>query len=121
MLGKSASEKQSERRIFPRLRVALTAHFRIGNRFVRDAVGDLSIGGLYLKTREPAREGTQVRVAMALPFEEGPRYCTLAGLVARIDRDHRGFSRGLGVNFDGDPNHSKDLEALKGFLLLKAA
>ncbi len=105
-----------EKRIFPRIQVALTAHCRIGNRFVRDAVADLSEGGLYLKTKEPARAGTPVRVAIALPFTEGPRYCTLVGSVARIDRDPRGFSKGLGVSFEGIDTDVRDLDALKGFL-----
>src|SRR4051812_35203157 len=89
-----------EKRIHPRLAVALTAHCRIGNRFIRDAVADLSQGGLYLKTKEPAREGTPVRVALALPYEDGPKFCTLVGCVARIDRDPRGRLLGLGVCFD---------------------
>lgn len=111
---RSTSEGQ-DKRTFPRIQVALTAHCRIGNRFVRDAVADLSEGGLYLKTREPARAGTPVRVALALPFPDGPRYCTLVGNVARIDRDSRGFSKGLGVSFDGGLQMT-DRDALKGFL-----
>ncbi len=112
----SGTTQGREKRIFPRIQVALTAHCRIGNRFIRDAVADLSEGGLYLKTKEPARTGTPVRVALALPFSEGPRYCTLVGQVARIDRDSRGFSKGLGVTFEGIETHTGDREALKGFL-----
>jgi hypothetical protein len=104
-----------EKRGSPRIPVTLTAHCRIGNRYVKDAVADLSEGGLYLRTREPAREGTPVRVALALPFVDGPRYCTLVGLVARVDRDARGFLKGLGVSFDGSLP-SGDREALHGFL-----
>jgi hypothetical protein len=104
-----------EKRGSPRIPVTLTAHCRIGNRYVKDAVADLSEGGLYLKTREPAREGTPVRVALALPFIDGPRYCTLVGLVARVDRDARGFLKGLGVSFAGSLQ-TGDREALHGFL-----
>ena len=109
----------AEKRIFPRIPIALTAHCRIGNRFVRDPIADLSEGGLYLRTREPARPGTQIRVALALPFEDGPKFCTLVGSVARIDRDQRGMLRGLGVQFDevGVP----DRQALQGFLSRAAA
>ncbi|MCU0697800.1 MAG: PilZ domain-containing protein [Myxococcaceae bacterium] len=110
-MGSSAMEKRGS----PRIPVTLTAHCRIGNRYVKDAVADLSEGGLYLKTREPAREGTPVRVALALPFTDGPRYCTLVGAVARVDRDARGFLKGLGVSFSsGAP--AQDREALSGFL-----
>lgn len=106
----------AEKRNFPRIPVALTAHCRIGNRFIRDAVADLSEGGLYLRTKEPAREGTPVRVALALPFIDGPRYCTLVGSVARVDRDARGMLRGLGVSFEEVESHLSDRQALKGFL-----
>jgi uncharacterized protein (TIGR02266 family) len=108
-------QEVSEKRGFPRIPVSLTAHCRIGNRYVKDAVADLSAGGLYLKTREPAREGTPVRVALALPFVDGPRYCTLVGAVARVDRDQRGVLRGLGVSF-ADVTQDGDREALNGFL-----
>ncbi len=112
----STAAAQSEKRVFPRVPVALTAHCRIGNRYVRDAVADLSTGGLYLKTREPAREGTQVRVALALPSNEGPKFCTLVGNVARIDRDPRGFLKGLGVSFAPTEMAPLDRSALLGFL-----
>lgn len=111
-----SSSQGRDKRTFPRIQVALTAHCRIGNRFVRDAIADLSEGGLYLKTREPARAGTPVRVALALPFPDGPRYCTLVGSVARIDRDSRGFSKGLGVSFEDGDLQMTDRTALKGFL-----
>lgn len=96
--------------------VALTAHCRIGNRFIRDAVADLSQGGLYLKTKEPAREGTPVRVAIALPHEDGPKFCTLVGNVARIDRDPRGRLLGLGVSFDDTQTALHDRSTLSSFI-----
>jgi hypothetical protein len=40
----------AEKRVFRRFPVELTAHCRLGNRYVRDAVADLSEGGLYLRT-----------------------------------------------------------------------
>lgn len=109
-------EQEHEKRVFARVPVALTAHCRIGNRFIRDAVADLSEGGLYLKTREPAREGTPVRVAIALPHRDGPRFCTLVGNVARVDRDQRGVLRGLGVSFTADEIGSNDYNTLQSFI-----
>jgi uncharacterized protein (TIGR02266 family) len=108
--------KDQEKRVFTRVPVVLTAHCRIGNRFIRDAVADLSEGGLYLKTREPAREGTPVRVAIALPHHEGPRFCTLVGNVARVDRDQRGMLKGLGVSFASDEIGSSDYNTLQSFI-----
>jgi hypothetical protein len=89
--------KMSEKRGFPRVAVSLTAHCRIGNRFTRESVVDLSNGGLYLRTRELAKKGTPVRVALALPYDSGPRFCTLVGAVARDDRDAFGKVLGVGV------------------------
>ena len=114
-------DEAQEKRVFPRMSVSLTAHCRIGNRYVRDAVGDLSEGGLYLKTREPARQGTPVRVAIALPYADGPRFCTLVGEVARLDRDPKGILRGLGVSFLGQEIAALDREALHGFIRSDAA
>ncbi|MBL8957675.1 MAG: PilZ domain-containing protein [Myxococcaceae bacterium] len=105
-----------EKRSHPRLAVALTAHCRIGNRFIRDAVADLSEGGLYLRTKEPAREGTPVRVALALPHDDGPKFCTLVGNVARIDRDPRGRLLGLGVSFDDSQTALHDRSTLHAFI-----
>lgn len=112
----SSPSQGRDKRVYPRIQVALTAHCRIGNRFVRDAVADLSEGGLYLRTKEPARTGTPVRVALALPFADGPRYCTLVGSVARVDRDARGMTKGLGVSFETVETEVPDRAALKGFL-----
>jgi uncharacterized protein (TIGR02266 family) len=109
-----------EKRVFRRLPVALTAHCRIGNRYVRDAIADLSEGGLYLRTREPAREGTPVRVAVALPHQEGPRFCTLVGSVARLDRDERGILKGLGVSFSGEETAPLDRLTLQRYLAAAA-
>jgi uncharacterized protein (TIGR02266 family) len=106
----------SEKRSHPRRVVSLTAHCRIGNRFIRDAVSDLSQGGLYLKTKEPAREGTPVRVALALPHGDGPRFCTLVGNVARVDRDARGRLVGLGVSFDNTQTTQHDRSTLSTFI-----
>ncbi len=112
---------QPEKRVFPRFTVALTAHCRIGNRFIRDAVADLSEGGFYLKTREPAREGTPVRAVLALPSESGSRICTVVGNVARIDRDGRGLLKGLGVSFHDDEMAALDRRSLQSYLAQHAA
>jgi hypothetical protein len=111
----------SEKRGSPRVPVALTAHCRIGNRYIRDPIGDLSLGGLYLKTREVAKEGTPVRVAIALPYSDGPRFCTLVGNVARQDRDVRGVLRGLGVSFAEEQIAATDRTTLELFIRAVAA
>jgi len=96
--------------------VELTAHCRIGNRFTRESVRDLSSGGLYLRTREVAKKGTPVRVALALPWESGPRFCTLVGNVAREDRDPFGKLKGLGVCLDPAQTPLHDRTVLSTFV-----
>lgn len=105
----------NEKRTSPRVPVAFTAHCRLGTRHVRDSVCDVSRDGLYLKTREPVREGTEVRVAMALPTGEGHRFCTLVGSVARVDRDSLGILRGWGVRIAPETDFT-DRQALEHFL-----
>lgn len=106
----------NEKRASRRVPVRLTAHCRIGNRFVRDPIGDLSRGGLYLKTQEPAKEGIPVRIALALPAEDGPRFCTLVGNVARVEKDERGRLVGLGVSFSDQEIAQLDRATLDAFL-----
>jgi uncharacterized protein (TIGR02266 family) len=105
-----------EKRVFRRFSVTLTAHCRLGNRYIRDAILDLSEGGMYLRTKEPAREGTPVRVALALPHRDGAHFCTLAGNVARLDRDAKGHVRGLGVSFDDETLAAHDRDLLATYL-----
>lgn len=112
MAEPSLQEKRRSRRV----PVTLTGHCRIGNRFVRDLVADLSLGGLYLRTREPVREGLPVRVAIALPGDEGPQFCTLAGSVARLVKDDKGRLVGIGVTFSKGEIPAADRDALQHFL-----
>ncbi len=106
----------SERREAARISVELPAHCRIGGRYVRDDIADLSRTGLYLKTREPAKQGTPVRVALSLPASDGVHFCTLVGEVARLDRDTRGILRGLGIRLRDGEIGAADRQALAQFL-----
>jgi uncharacterized protein (TIGR02266 family) len=110
------STAHGEKRASPRTPVQLTAHCRLGNRYVKEAVGDLSEGGLFLRTREVVKEGTAVRVAVALPLTEGPRICTLIGHVVNIHKDARGQRLGVGVVFESQEIASLDQLALSHFL-----
>lgn len=109
----------SEKRRDTRVSVELTAHCQIGHAFHRLPVSDLSRGGLRLETVEHHREGTPVRVALAVPSpseEAGLHFCTLSGQVAHNAVDPRGRPLGVGVRFvDPDPNDD-DLEALRAYL-----
>jgi uncharacterized protein (TIGR02266 family) len=110
------SSARGEKRSTPRTPVQLTAHCQLGHRFVREAVGDLSEGGFFLRTHEPVREGAPVRVAVALPLSDGSRICTLVGRVARVHKDGRGLPAGVGVAFDRQEMGALDHAALHRFL-----
>jgi hypothetical protein len=114
--GDTMQMRPEEKRAHTRLPVSLTAHCRLGNRYVREPVADLSLGGLLLKTREPVREGTPVRVAVSLPMPEGPRICTLAGTVTRVQKDPRGLRAGVGVYFDAHEIGPVDHTVLNRYL-----
>jgi PilZ domain-containing protein len=107
----------TEQRKYMRLPVSLTAHCQLGSRFVRDTLTDLSEHGLFLRTTEPAQEGTAVRVALALPYADGLRFCTLTGNVVRVQRSPTGEREGLAIRFDENVA-SFDRDMLKSFLSL---
>ncbi len=111
----------NEKRATPRIPVTLTGHCRIGHRFTREPIIDLSLGGLYLRTHESVKTGLPVRVALALPWDDGPRYCTLVGNVARVERDPRGLLCGIGVCFSLEEIAGADHETLQSFLSSAAA
>lgn len=106
-----------EQRQDVRLPVTLTAHCQIGSRYVRETLVDLSENGLFLRTNEPAQEGTPIRVALALPYGGGTRFCTLTGQVVRTQRNARGEREGLGIRLD-EAVAPFDRDMLRGFLSL---
>jgi hypothetical protein len=106
-----------EQRREVRLPVTLTAHCQLGSRYVRETLSDLSEHGLFLHTSEAAQEGTHVRVALALPYAGGTRFCTLTGLVVRSQRNAQGEREGLAIIFD-ESLSDFDREMLRGFLSL---
>jgi hypothetical protein len=105
-----------DKRTFPRLPVELTGHCLVGNRFLRNGIANLSLGGLLLRTNEGARQGLPVRVAVALPFPDGVRFCSVAGSVARLVRDPIGLLQGIGVAFERGAMNAPNRTLLTRFL-----
>ncbi len=100
----------SERRADQRLPLSLTAHCQVGTDYTRSHVIDMSRSGIGLTTETPWPPGTSLRVAMALPHHEGPKFCTLAGTVVRSRPG------GVGVRLDDSKVSRSDREVLSGFL-----
>lgn len=99
----------SERRAAQRLPLSLTAHCQVGTEYTRSHVVDVSRSGIGLVTEQKWVPGTAVRVALALPHSEGPKFCTLAGTVVRTRPG------GVGLRFD-EQNSRGDRDVLHGFL-----
>lgn len=115
-MSQSAAATTLEKRRDQRLVVNLSAHCRLGDLYVRETLQDISLSGLFIRTGELARPGTPVRIALALPYVDGPRFCTLVGTVVRTVRTD-GSAPGLGVAFD-DSLDRFDKNLLKGFIAL---
>lgn len=106
----------AERRENPRLPLGLWAHCQIEGMVSQEALGDLSVGGLYLRTSNPAGMGARVRIVLGLPYIGGQRVCSLSGHVVWVDKDGANV-RGLGVKFDHETDGA-DMHLLRGFLAL---
>ena len=102
-----------ERRRDPRLPLKLAAHCQVGTDYSRGDLLDLSSTGLGLATSQPWPQGTAVRLALALPYTEGPKFCSLSGTVVRIQAGQ------VGMKLDPAPARI-DRELLQGFLSLLA-
>jgi len=102
----------SERRAEQRLPLSLAAHCQVGTDYTRGHLVDVSRRGIGLRTEQPWPAGTDVRVAVALPHHEGPKFCTLAGRVVRARPG------GVGLRLDEAKSSRTDREVLSGFLAL---
>lgn len=100
----------ADRRSDLRLPLSLTAHCQVGTDYSRGLLTDLSRHGLGLSTEQPWPPGTPVRVALALPHHEGPKFCTLAGTVVRTRPG------GVGVRLEEKQLSRTDHELLHGFI-----
>jgi hypothetical protein len=106
----------ADRRMKPRLPLGLWAHCQIDGTMSQQALGDLSVTGLYLRMTEAPRMGARVRIVLGLPYISGQRVCSLSGRIVWIDRTGE-IIRGAGVQFDHETD-SADHELLEGFLAL---
>src|SRR3954469_5009524 len=88
-----------ERRQHGRLPLGLWAHCQIDGVVSQEALGDLSVGGLYLRTAAEVKEGARVSIILGLPYIGGQRVCSLSGRVTWVDRNGAAVV-GAGVSFD---------------------
>jgi hypothetical protein len=116
-VGAGTSAGTDNRRRHDRLEVGLSAHCQIDGVVSQEALGDLSMGGLYLRTSTNVRIGARVRVVLGLPYFGSQRVCSLNGTIVWIDRNREGAALGAGVEFDHETSET-DQQLLAGFLTL---
>lgn len=88
-----------ERRQFARIQINLRLRFKSFSQLeqmLEGAAGDLSEGGMFIRTEEVKPVGTQVE--MELPLPEGGYVC-LRGQVRSVRYD-RGRPLGMGIQFE---------------------
>jgi uncharacterized protein (TIGR02266 family) len=105
-MGKKKSGE--ERRRFPRAPLSLLIQYRFNTLedFLSEYSTDISIGGMYIRTKEPKEEGSLIYLQFYL--KDGAKLIEGLGRVVRVDppdeEEAPGFA-GMGiefVNFDED-------------------
>lgn len=109
-------ESARERRVHRRLSVGLQAHCQIDGLVSHEVLGNLSEGGLFLRTSAQVQEGSRVRIVIGLPYIGGQRVCSLSGCIVWVARDAAGRVSGAGVAIDAADTDDADEALLKGFL-----
>ncbi len=91
-----------ERRKFPRIKLITKVTHLDGDFFHYYYSFDLSVGGMFLETREPFPEGTSLRLEFPLPDMTG-RVRTEGHVVRTIAPEDAGqdMPSGMGVKFSG--------------------
>ena len=96
---KAKQEIKSERRKHPRIPIKLRVKYRSAKDFFEDYSGNISAGGMFIRTREPVEYGTKVLLEFVLP--EIPMTVRGLGEVVRVVRE--GVSQeepgGMGIKF----------------------
>ncbi|MDD5224029.1 MAG: TIGR02266 family protein [bacterium] len=97
--GESKKEILGDRRIHPRIPMRLSVKYSSAKEFFVDYSNNISVGGIFIRTLEPAEFGTKVLIEFTLP--EIPRKVKGLGEVVRVVR--AGSSErdpaGMGIKF----------------------
>ncbi len=102
-----------EHRRAPRLPVDIKVDYRTVGSFITDYTGNISKGGLFIRTSLPLEVGTRVRLRLTLPDGDAP--FALDGVVrwTATARDKEKATPGMGIEFlEFDEDVKRRLEAL---------
>ena len=105
---------QPRRRIFTRIPLSLEVTIRLDdiNSFVSEYTSDLSVGGMFIKTRKPRKLGTEVNISINL--QNGQNLIEATGRVVRVvlpGDAYTGAHPGMAIQFtDLSPNSRAVIE-----------
>jgi len=91
----SLEENESSMRENPRKPCLINAHYRVQNQDFKSYILDISIGGVFIETKEKFTVGQKIELNFALP--NYPKLFKLAGTISW------GNPRGFGVKFNEVP------------------
>jgi len=112
-IGESASPQGRRRRYrrFPLYRkVRVTCNGQSQELYSED----ISLGGIYLKTKEPFPKGSEV--ALTLPLEEGTKVHLNGVIVYTINTSHNSMKKPVGMAIEFSTRDTAGIEKLRDYL-----
>lgn len=91
----------------PRAAVNLSISYETLDQFFHDYATNISVGGVFIRTRHPAAIGTELKVAFALPGLEGKVETT--GRVVHVQGETAESPGGMGIRFEDLSKDSKKI------------
>jgi type IV pilus assembly protein PilZ len=109
---KKKSEAGAERREHKRKPVSMVINYETLDQFFEDYVTNISLGGVFIQSKNPLPIGTRLKIKFALPELANPIETT--GVVAHVvNLDDEGDMHGMGIRFaDLDPESKKLIDKL---------
>ena len=106
------SKKDDERRRFPRAPLSLLIQYRFNTLedFLSEYSTDISIGGMYVRTKDPKDEGSLIYLQFYL--KDGAKLIEGLGRVVRVDPpepEDAGQVAGMGIEFVNFDEESMEL------------
>ena len=102
-------EDPSDRRIHPRLPIALRVEYKRLNSFFADYTKNISKGGTFIKTKKPLPIGTRFLFKLTVPHREAPFELLGEVVWSKADADEPG----MGIRFIySDDRQRSDFEGV---------
>ncbi len=105
----SNSEKEADKRNFPRAPIELKVEYRRLNTFFADYTKNISRGGTFIKTAKPLAIGTDFIFKLHVPTLESP--IEIAGIVQWVIKpgeEGPDEQPGMGIKFKYDTGNQRD-------------